>query len=88
MIPHAATVTISARYSSFKILIVEIMTKAKIFVLVGFAVASLWLANAKLCSKSSPIPEDRDKYVYTMANQVRAGNYIAIYITRREILIL
>ena len=84
MILHVATVTISARYSSFKILIVEIMTKVQIFVLVGFAVASLWLANAKLCSKSSPVPEDRDKY----ANQVRAGNYIAIYIIRREMLIL
>ena len=62
------------------------MTKVQIFVLVGFAVASLWLANAKQCSKSLPVPEDRDKYVYT--NQVRAGNYIAIYIIRREMLIL
>ena len=73
---HAATIS-----ASFKILIAQIMTKVRIFVLVGFAVASFWFANAKLCSKSSFVPEDRDKYVYT--NQVRAGKlYSNLYMER------
>ena len=51
-----ATSSISA--ASRYILIAKIMSKVQIFILVGFAVASFWLANAKPCSESSSGPEE------------------------------
>ena len=37
------------------------MANVHIFILVGFAVAGFWFANAKPCFKSSSGPEEKDK---------------------------